>query len=459
MIIYSLPYKNTAFINEYIHKFRADLYEFRLDYAPDSFNFNPDFFNSNTILTLRDSNEGGKYNGELEAKLLFYQKMVKKFNCLVDCEYKLYRNFNKIELPSENLILSYHSLTAKTDFEQIETLVKDAKNIKFKYLKIAVNVTKYSDLLKLQKLSYLLPDKLILVGMGSLGKISRILYKFLGSQATYVSHKNFATASGQINLAEAKFYHIRNIDKQTLYGGIIGQKQIDKSIGLQYYNHYFRNEKLNACYLPFAVNNFQDFWNWLSNVNQDKFFGFSITMPFKKMFQLQKFNKYELKSVNLYIPSRDLVMNTDKIAFEQAFELLDISLEDEILLYGSGATAETALATLKNYREVTIASRNELVAYELAYNYNKKYGELPNLTTKTFSLIINCTPIGMAGEDFFAETGLNLPQKFIDLPYTIEKTRLIRTCELYNIPFIDGKKFWHLQAKKQLKEFRKTILK
>ena len=152
-------------------------------------------------------------------------------------------------------------------------------------------------------------------------------------------------------------------------------------------------------------------------------------------------------------------MNTDKIAFEQAFELLDISREDEILLYGSGATAETALATLKNYREVTIASRNELVAYELAYNYNKKYGELPNLTTKTFSLIINCTPIGMAGEDFFAETGLNLPQKFIDLPYTIEKTRLIRTCELYNIPFIDGKKFWHLQAKKQLKEFRKTILK
>jgi hypothetical protein len=56
----------------------------------------------------------------------------------------------------------------------------------------------------------------------------------------------------------------------------------------------------------------------------------------------------------------------------------------------------------------------------------------------------------MNGEDLFEVTGLNYPQKMIDLPYVKEEsTATINRCIELNIPYIDGKTFWNYQAERQ----------
>ncbi len=65
-------------------------------------------------------------------------------------------------------------------------------------------------------------------------------------------------------------------------------------------------------------------------------------------------------------------------------------------------------------------------------------------------MIINCTPIGMKAEDFFATTGYPHPLKFINLPYGIANKE-------QDFAYVDGSQFWCWQAERQLKVFLESI--
>ena len=469
MIILSIPFLNKKFIQEKTKKYRSkfELLEFRLDYKKNLQEFQENIINSKTIITIRDISEGGELKIPFSEKIKYYKKVITNHNCRVDLELIHYK---KNSINPENLILSYHNFSENLKVEKLQKIIKLSNSIPSKFLKIAVNINSFSDLLKIQSLISKSKKLVIFAGMGKLGKISRILYQQIGSSATFVGLNDFPTARGQLTIKEAEKYNLQKTSKSTKIGGIVGGKQVEQSLGISFYNDYFRKNKINAIYLPFVVENLDDFWKWIYN-SKLIFYGFSITMPFKKEIGDRRkeigesgfvalrgdTQDKEFSAVNLYLPKTNEFLNTDLIAFRKSFEYLQVKKYERILIYGSGGTAETALVVFQEFPNIYISGRNEKAGKKLASKYNSEFIPQIKLSEESFDLIINCTPLGMDNEDFLKRTNLKLPAKFIDLPYTTKKTPLIQKCEEENIPFVNGKMFWKWQAEKQLEKFVNVV--
>ena len=455
MIILSIPiYQNSSDLAD---SALADWRELRLDYLEEPNQFPLSRIEKDQIITIRDQREGGINFCPLAAKFTYYQRAIASKNCLVDLEFKNYT----ASIPAANLILSYHDFSENFDLPKLQNLILKSNQLSAKYLKIAVNIQSYSQFTILAKLIKQANKPVILVGMGKLGKLSRLLYKHLGSVGTYIGLAAKPTASGQLSLEEAEIFALATIEKTTQLGGLIGGKQVYHSLGMKYYNKIFQEKSIDACYLPWMVEDFADFWQWLT-IEKKMFYGFSITMPHKAEISTQLGIQAKFKARNLYLPTSDQLHNTDALAFIKATQYLKIKQTDIILIVGSGNTAETALATFSHYPNLLISARNKTQANLLAQKYGGDFRALDQLP-KQIDLIINCTSLGMQQEDFLKETGLeNLffsssPIKVIDLPYSQKITSLITLCQENHIPFVDGKLFWQWQAEKQLQLFVQVI--
>ena len=335
--------------------------EFRLDYSKDFQSFPQNIINEKTILTIRSIKKGGKYEIEITEKIEYYKKIISDKNCLCDLEINRVTDQDISSIPRSNLILSYHNFSEIIDFTKLKEIVKRSNSLPSKFLKIAVNIHKYSDLIKLSQIISESKKPVIFAGMGKLGKISRILFRHLGADATFIGLTGNPTADGQLTLEETDFFSLNSISKKTQIGGIIGGEQVIYSLGIKYYNDLFIKEKLDAVYLPFATDDIHDLWNWINNADID-FYGFSITMPFKKILGAKK----QLSAMNLFLPKTNEMLNTDLIAFQETVEILKIKKADSILIIGSGATAEIALKAFQIFDNITISARNEIFGKKLA---------------------------------------------------------------------------------------------
>lgn len=452
MIILSIPYLNNDYVIQKAKKYPNYWKEFRLDYSKDFHSFPFEIIDERTILAIRSQKEGGKHKINIADKIDFYKNIISDKNCLCDLEINEVSNQDILSIPENNLILSYHDFADNIDFAKLKEIVRRSNSISSKFLKIAVNISKYSDLINLSQFISESIKPVIFAGMGKLGKISRILFKHLGADAVFIGLADNPTAEGQLTLEEADLFRLSSISKKTQIGGIIGGEQIEHSLGIKYYNDIFTKEELDAVYLPFATDNVDDLWNWLksSTIN---FYGFSITMPFKKIIGA----KEQLSAVNLFLPKTDEMLNTDLTAFQRAIEILNIKEEDNILIIGNGATAETALTAFQNFDNITLSSRNYLSGTKLAKANNRKFTPLELLKNFKYDILINCTPLGSNNEDLIKLFNLKFPKKVIELTYIQKNTLLINRCIKNKIDYIDGKKFWILQAKIQQQKFIKAI--
>ncbi len=452
MIILSIPYINDDFVIQKTGKYPNYWKEFRLDYSNDHQAFPLRIINEKTILTIRSEKEGGKHKINFADKIKFYKKIISDKNCLCDIEINEVTHQDILDIPKSNLILSYHNFSEGINITKLEEIIRKSNSLSSRFLKIAVNISKYSDLLKLSQLISKSNKPVIFAGMGKLGKIGRILFRHLGADATFIGLPNNPTAKGQLTPEEANLIKLSSISKKTQIGGIIGGNQVENSLGINYYNTLFSKDNLDAVYLPFVTDDIDDLWNWINNADIT-FFGFSITMPFKKIIGAKK----QLSAVNLFLPKTNEMLNTDLKAFQQSIEILKIKKEETILIIGSGATAEIALKAFHTFDNITISARNEVSGNKLAKENNRKFIQLKLIQSCKYDLIVNCTPLGTKNEDIIKLFKLKLPGKVIELPYKQKSTLLITRCIENEIDHIDGKKFWILQAKVQQQKFIITI--
>ncbi len=452
MIILSIPYLNNNYVIQKAKEYPNYWKEFRLDYSKGFQTFPLELINKKTILTIRSEKEGGKNKFNIADKIEFYKKIISEKNCLCDLEINEVTDQDILHIPENNLILSYHDFSEDIDFIKLKKVINKSNSLPSKFLKIAVNISKYSILIKLSQIISESYKPVIFAGMGKLGKISRILFRHLGAEATFIGLPDNPTAEGQLTPEEADFFKLSSISEKTQIGGIIGGEQVEHSHGIKHYNDLFKKEKIDATYLPFATDNIDDLWNWINKADIS-FYGFSITMPFKKIVGVKK----QLSAVNLFLPKTGEVLNTDLIAFQESINILKIRKEDSILIIGSGATTEIALKVFQIFDNITISSRNEFSGKKLAKENNREFIQLEYLRNYKFGLIINCTPLGTKNEDIIELFKLKLPTKVIELPYTQKNTLLINRCIENKIEYIDGKNFWKLQAKMQQQKFISAI--
>ncbi len=438
MIVLSFPFNEKFDILYEKNKFKDFYKEFRLDYSQDLELFPKKIADKKSIFTIREIKFGGKNDFPKKSKYKYFQNILDKTASLIDIEFENLPYFEK--LTSDRTIISYHNFIEFNKTEIIEFL-NQTKQYRVFCLKIAVNIENYSQLDFLFNLRKFSPHNLLIVGMGKLGKISRLLYPFY-SFGTYAGFENFQTATGQITYNDIKTYNLNAVSNKYIIGGIVGGNQVYHSLGINFYNKYFINNKLNAVYLPFEADDFFDFMSFIKKNFKKNWYGFSITMPHKII--AAKYSAFN--AVNLLTPEK--AYNTDKIAMEKSLKKLGISEKSKILIIGTGGVARIAFEILKNYSNVFVSGRN-IFKKNIPENFIKT--SLDEIKYIKFDCIVNCTPIGMKGENFLKYFNLKIANKIINLPYS-------DFAEELSEHYISGKKFWKWQSEKQLELFVSNIL-
>lgn len=122
----------------------------------------------------------------------------------VDIEFEStveYRN-RLIEIAHDHqceVIISYHNFKETPELAVLESILYRCYEMGADIAKIATMVNFNRDNSKILSL-YKAPGRLVAIGMGDLGKISRIVAPFLGAEFTFASlNENESTAPGQIS--------------------------------------------------------------------------------------------------------------------------------------------------------------------------------------------------------------------------------------------------------------------
>jgi len=157
------------------------------------------------IFTCRKKDEGGKFAGSEKERLEILEKALELDFDYVDIELS---SINQINLSAKNkeakIICSYHNFKKTPDYKELEIIANQMREYKASVLKIATMSHNEEDNRKLFKLllNKCKEEKMIVLGMGEVGKITRILLPLLGGYLTYANIDSSEIAPGQINIEE-----------------------------------------------------------------------------------------------------------------------------------------------------------------------------------------------------------------------------------------------------------------
>ncbi|WP_423793405.1 type I 3-dehydroquinate dehydratase [Methanocaldococcus indicus] len=184
----------------------ADLVEFRLDYLKElKIEDIKDFCRYPSIITIRSKEQGGYFEGNKTGYLIEAIRNNAKFvdveNDYVDLpilvDYK-----KKIDSKTK-IIVSYHNFEETPEKEKLKEIINNALSFG-DIAKIATKVNDKKDILTILELSYEYKGKIIAIGMGEEGKLTRILAPYFGSILTFSSYKGKSSAPGQIDIEKMK---------------------------------------------------------------------------------------------------------------------------------------------------------------------------------------------------------------------------------------------------------------
>jgi 3-dehydroquinate dehydratase I len=129
----------------------------------------------------------------------------------VDIEYEAENDFRNslsefAHVHQCDVILSYHNFEMTPELDELEKIMNKCFELGADIAKIATMIKVNRDNSKILSL-YKAPGRLIALGMGELGRISRIVAPFLGAEFTYASlTDDNPTAPGQISYSRLNKY-------------------------------------------------------------------------------------------------------------------------------------------------------------------------------------------------------------------------------------------------------------
>lgn len=183
------------------------------------------------------------------------------------------------------------------------------------------------------------------------------------------------------------------MDKYGLIGYPLGH-----SFSRNYFNEKFENEAIDAQYINFEIPSINDFPQILAENPELR--GLNVTIPYKEKVipYLDELDKDALAigAVNVIkvIPQKSnqsklIGYNSDVIGFMQSIEPLLEPHHKKALVLGTGGASKAVVYGLKKLGiESTLVSR-----YERPNAYT--YEELTPEIIKDYTVIVNCTPVGM----------------------------------------------------------------
>jgi len=446
--------------------------EFRLDYLEKPLLALPKlkhFFSDNTaatgIATCRRTANGGKFSGNVAAEIEVLSKAAAAGFHIVDVELESASAMKKGELQKLRdtgvaLIISHHDFTQTKDLEGI---YKRIVPFEPDFIKIVPTAKTLVDNVTLMRFIERMEDHSNIIGicMGDAGIISRVLGVRAGSAFTFAAATTGEeTGPGQIaarTLIET--YRIDQVDAATKVYGVAGNP-IRSSLSPIMMNTAFRRETVNAVYLALQANKLSDL---LKLVHEIPIQGLSVTMPLKQeiMAHLEKTDPLSAKigACNTVLRAQDGKLygfNTDVAGITGPLEKRMSLRGAKALVLGAGGAARAAVFGLRDKgAEVFILNRTAENAQKLARQSGSKTIKKDAVSKTTFDVIINATPIGMAGikgTQLLEAKDLNTKLVF-DLVYNPLETPLLRMARQKGISIITGIEMFVQQGARQFEIF------
>jgi 3-dehydroquinate dehydratase/shikimate dehydrogenase len=448
--------------------------EFRLDYLPKPAAALPllkaflaDNGAATAIATCRTEENGGRFAGSRTAALQILLDAAHAGFQLVDIDLqsieKLPRStMGQLRDAGAAVILSYHDFHATKD---LDAIYQRFKPFHPDFIKLVPTARSLADNLTLMRFLGRVDDEtnssVVGICMGEPGIISRVLGLRAGSAFTFAAASvGEETAPGQIaarTLIET--YRIEQVDAATKVYGLAGNP-VGSSLSPLMMNTAFRRETVNAVYLALQTSKAEDLFKLAREVPIQ---GMSITMPLKQdvIPLLERTDPLSAKigAVNTILRTPDgkfYGFNTDVAGIVAPLERRLALKGARILVIGAGGAARAAVFGCRDKgAEVFVLNRTPETAQKLAKQSGAKAIKREAVAKSTFDVIINATPIGMAGH-----TGKNVPvspleaselntRYVFDLVYNPVETPLLRMARHKGLAVITGVEMFVQQGARQ----------
>jgi 3-dehydroquinate dehydratase/shikimate dehydrogenase len=448
--------------------------EFRLDYLAKPLAALPlfkQFLDDNgaatVIATCRLKDNGGRFAGNRAASLEVLLKAAAAGFQLVDIELESIEKLPKTTISQLReagaaVLISHHDFAATKDldgiYKRIQPFAPD-------YIKIVPTAKTLTDNLTLMHFLERVADEsnasVVANCMGEPGIISRVLGLRAGSAFTFAAASvGEETAPGQIaarTLIET--FRIDQVDAATKIYGVAGNP-VRTSLSPLMMNTAFRRETVNAVYLALQTSKADDLFKLAKEVPIQ---GLSVTMPLKQSIipMLERTDPLSAKigAVNTVLRAQDgkfYGFNTDVAGIVQPLERRLSLNKAKVLVIGAGGAARAAVFGCRDKgAEVWVLNRTSETAQKLARQSGSKTIKRDAVAKTQFDIIINATPIGMAGN-----TGKGIPTSpleanelnarlVFDLVYNPIETPLLRLARQKGIAVITGVEMFVQQGARQ----------
>ena len=228
------------------------------------------------------------------------------------------------------------------------------------------------------------------------------------------------------------------------------------NIGTRFHNYLYDALGLNFVYKAFAPT---DLAQAVAGIRGLGIRGAAVSMPYKEavieLVDVMDASAAAIDSVNTIVNDAGVLTayNTDYLAIAGLLKHHAVPAAHNVLLRGSGGMAKAVAAALRDagHTRVTVVARNEAAGRALAELYG--FSWLPNAGTETAELLINVTPLGMAGAEqdaqSFTDAQVAAARTVFDVVALPSETPLIRAARAAGIPVITGAEVIAIQAEEQ----------
>ncbi|MDQ0117390.1 shikimate dehydrogenase [Pseudarthrobacter defluvii] len=227
--------------------------------------------------------------------------------------------------------------------------------------------------------------------------------------------------------------------------------------GTRFHNHLYGQLDLNWIYKAFAPTNLEQA---IAGVRGLGIRGCAISMPYKEdviaLVDEMDPSAKAIDSVNTIVNTDGHLKayNTDYTAIEQLLATNAVPTDYSVLVQGAGGMAKATVAALRDagFTDVTVLARNEAAGRALADQYGFQWRAA--LDGGTADLIINVTPLGMAGGEesdtvAFPAEAINAGRLVFDVVALPAETPLIKAARAAGKPVITGAEVATIQALEQ----------
>ena len=418
------------------------------------------------IATCRSRRAGGRFGGSIQAQLATLQLAAESGCDWVDLEIE-----SAIRIPPPVLqgvvgrahwILSYHNF--KEVPNNVEMIASELVHFPGRdVVKVAARANSFTDWMRLLDLAR---KRIITVPMGEPGLPGRVLALRAGSPLAYASwdeprlHRGEQPmAPGQLSYREmSRVYRAHRLDRRTCLYGVIGSPgAAGHSLSPVMQNAAFQARRMNAAYLPFAVD---DLARFIEAIPRLGLAGFSVTIPHKETL-VRYLDDCDLVAARIGAVNTVVVRgggqlygyNTDYVGVLRPLERVITLKKSRVCVLGAGGAARAVVWALKSAGvDVAIVSRRAEKAKKLARAAGAAAIPRSALRHLFFDAIVNATPVGMHPDERacpLARQELNCHVVF-DLVYQPRETALLRMARREGKKIVPG---WEMLVEQGAAQF------